>query len=229
MSLTPVSVVRWTVISAGAIAYPLLAHYSTATSVANTFPALGLAVALLPLLAIMAWLSWRSPRRFALLLLGAGVCTLLWSYRDTLEQHFGWVYFIQHAGANALLAAMFGMTLTRGRQPLCTRCAEAVRGNLSPEVVRYTRHVTLAWTLFFLGISLISTFLFLLGSVGVWSVFANFLSIPLILIMFVAEHLVRLHKLPQLERHTIMDSILAYRTTPKVRSGASVHTSDHSL
>ena len=82
-------------------------------------------------------------------------------------------------------------------------------------MVRYTRQVTLAWTLFFLGISLISTVLFLFGSIDVWSVFANFLSLPLILLMFVAEHLVRLRKLPHLERHSIMDSILAFRRHPE--------------
>jgi hypothetical protein len=39
--------------------------------------------------------------------------------------------------------------------------------------------------------------------------------------MFVAEHLVRLRKLPHLERHSIMTSILAFRTIPKAPSGAS--------
>ena len=209
MSLTPVSVVRWTVIAAGVIAYPLLAHYSTATSVANTFPSLGLAVALTPPLAILALavLAIAPPVR-ACCCCALVCCASCGGTGIRWSEHFGWVYFIQHAGTNVLLAAMFGITLTRGRQPLCTRFAEAVRGSLSPEVVRYTRHVTLAWTLFFLVISLISTVLFLLGSVGVWSVFANFLSIPLILLMFVAEHLVRLHKLPHLEHHSIMDSIL---------------------
>ncbi|HYN79485.1 MAG TPA: hypothetical protein VES73_17015 [Lamprocystis sp. (in: g-proteobacteria)] len=222
MSLAASSVVRWTVIAAGVVAYPLLAHYSTVTAATNTVPALGSAVSLMPLLAIMAWLAWRSRRRSVMLLLFAGICLLLWSHRATLEQHFSWVYFIQHAGANALLAAMFGITLTRGRQPLCTRCARAVRGSLTPEVVRYTRHVTLGWTLFFLGISVISTLLFLFGQIDAWSVFANFLSFPLILLMFLAEHLVRLRLLPQLERHTIMDSILAFQAHPKPLPGLPV-------
>ncbi len=141
---------------------------------------------------------------------------VLWGFWETLERNFGWVYFIQHAGIYVMLAALFGVTLTRGRQPLCTRLAEAVRGSLDSEVVRYTRKVTLAWTLFFLGMSLISTVLFLFGTMEAWSVFANFLSLPLVLLMFVAEHLVRLRKLPHLEQHSIMESILAFRRTPKV-------------
>ena len=96
-----------------------------------------------------------------------------------------------------------------------------MRGSLDSEVVRYTRQVTRAWTLFFLGMSLVSAVLFLFGTIEAWSVFANFLSLPLVLLMFVAEHLVRLHKLPHLEQHSIMESILAFRRTPKVCPGAA--------
>jgi uncharacterized membrane protein len=144
------------------------------------------------------------------------VAVPLWWFWDVLERNFGWVYFIQHVGTNVMLAALFGLTLARGRQSLCTRFAEAVRGSLAPDVVRYTRKVTLAWTLFFLVISLVSTVLFLFGSMDAWSVFANFLTFPLILLMLVTEHLVRLHTLPHLEQHSIMESILAFRRTPKV-------------
>ncbi len=221
MSLTLVRSVRWTAIAAGAIAYPLLAHYSAATSAAETFPSLGVAVSLTPPLAILFWLTWRSAGRLATLLLCAGACALLWWFWEALERSFDWVYFIQHAGTNFMLAALFGLSLARGRQPLCTRFAEAVRGHLGPDVVCYTRQVTLAWTLFFLLVGLVSSILFWSCSIEVWSIFANFLSLPLIVLMFVAEHLVRLRKLPHLERHSIMKSILAFRTTPKVSSGAS--------
>ncbi|WP_216644666.1 hypothetical protein [Candidatus Thiodictyon syntrophicum] len=224
MSLTPVGVVRRGAIAIGVFAYPVLAHYSTATSAANSFPALGLTVALAPVLVIAVWLAWRSPRRFAMLVLCATAGCLLWFYRDTLEQHFGWVYFSQHAGIYVLLGAAFGLSLGRGQAPLCTRFAQALRGSLSPEVARYTRQVTLAWTLLFLGISLVSTLLFLFSGIAVWSVFANFLSPLLIALMFVVEHLVRRRRLPDLEQHGIMDSILAFRSTPTVCPGASVHS-----
>jgi uncharacterized membrane protein len=224
MSLTPARAVRRTVIAAGVIAYPVLAYYTTTPEAIDTLPALGLTVSLTPVLALLTWLAWRSPRRLVMLALCVGVGLLLWQYQDTLERHIGWVYFIQHAGTYVLLGAVFGMTLMRGRHPLCTRCAEALRGRLSPEVARYTRSVTLAWTLFFLGISLISTLLFLFCRIDLWSVFANFLTLPLIALMFVAEHLVRLRKLPYLEQHSIMDSILAFRTIPEAGPGGSLHT-----
>jgi uncharacterized membrane protein len=221
MSLTRVRVVRWGVIPAAVLAYPVLAYYSTTTA-ANTIPALGLSVSLMPVLAILVWLAWRSPRRLAMLLLCAALGGLLWRYRDTLERNLGWVYFIQHAGTYLLLGVAFGLTLTRGRQPLCTRCAQTLRGRLSPEVSLYTRQVTLAWALFFLGLSLISALLFLFGSMDVWSVFANFLSLPLLALMFAVEHVVRRHRLPGLKKYTIMDTILAFRRTPKAVADASL-------
>jgi len=221
MSFDLVRAVRWTAIAAGFVGYPILAHYSAATAAFATFPSLGLTVSLAPLLAGLLWVSWHSPRRLGMLLLCAAVCVLLWGFWEALERNFAWVYFIQHAGTYVMLAALFGVSLTRGREPLCTRLAEAVRGSLDSEVVRYTCKVTRAWTLFFLGMSLASAVLFLFGTIEAWSVFANFLSLPLVLLMFVAEHLVRLHKLPHLEQHSIMESILAFRRTAKVCPGAA--------
>ncbi len=221
MSSSLVRAVRWSVIAAGVIAYPVLAHYSAASPAAANMPWLGVAVSLMPPLAVLVWLTWRSTGLLGTLLLCTVMSLVLWGFWETLERNFGWVYFIQHAGTYVMLAALFGVSLTRGREPLCTRLAEAVRGSLDSEVVRYTCKVTRAWTLFFLGMSLASAVLFLFGTIEAWSVFANFLSLPLVLLMFVAEHLVRLHKLPHLEQHSIMESILAFRRTAKVCPGAA--------
>jgi len=221
MTSTLVRAIRWILIAAGAIAYPVLAHYSAATSAATTFPSLGVAVSLAPSLAILLWLTWHSPKRPAMLLLCAVVGGLLWGVWGMLERNFSWVYFLQHAGTNVMLAAVFGVTLARGRQALCTRFAEVVHGSLSPEEVRYSRQVTLAWTLFFLAISLISSVLFFFVSIEVWSVFANFLSFPLILLMFVVEYGIRLRKLPHQKKHSILDGMLAYWKTPAARPGVS--------
>ncbi|MGK2952957.1 MAG: hypothetical protein ACSLEZ_11315 [Thiobacillus sp.] len=219
-----VRAIRWIVIVAGAIAYPVLAHYSTATSVATTFPSLGVAVSLAPSLTILLWLTWRSPMRWVMALVCVAVGALLWGFWGALERNFSWVYFLQHAGTYAMLAAVFGVTLTRERQPLCTRFAEMVHGSLSPEEVRYSRQVTLAWTLFLLTISLVSIVLFFFVSIDIWSVFANFLSFPLMLLMFVVEYGIRLRKLPHQKKHSIMDGITAYWKTSAARPGASPDT-----
>ncbi|OYY94166.1 MAG: hypothetical protein B7Y41_07510 [Hydrogenophilales bacterium 28-61-23] len=214
MNSTLLKGLRWAAIAIGVIGYSVLAHYSSATSAATTFPSLGVAVSLAPSLAILLMLAWRSPRRLLMSLACAGIGVLLWMFWGALERNFNWVYFLQHAGTNVMLAAVFGVTLSADKQPLCTRFAEAVHGAVAPDVARYTRHVTLAWTLFFLAVSLTSTLLFLFAPIEVWSIFANFLSFPLILLMFVAEYLVRLRMLPNMEKHSIKDSMLAYWKTP---------------
>jgi uncharacterized membrane protein len=221
MTFAPGRAARRAAIAAGVVGYPLLAHYSAATSAAAASPSLGIAAALTPPLTILLWLGWHSQRRVVALALWGALGALLWAFRGVLEHNLTWVYFIQHAGTNVMLAAAFGQTLARGRQPLCTRMAEAVRGSLCPEVVRYTRQITLAWTLFFLAIALASTVLFLWARIGVWSEFANLLWIPLILLMFAAEYQVRLRRLPQLEHRGIMDGIRAFRRTSPVSPGTS--------
>lgn len=215
MSLTPMRAVRWAFIAAGVIAYPVLAHYSAATSAAATLPSLGVAVSLLPALLILLVLTWRSSRRAIMALVCVGVGALLWGFWGALEHNFSWVYFLQHAGTNVMLAAVFGLTLAHGQKALCTRFAETVhRTGLPPEAVRYTRQITLAWTLFFLAMSLTSGILFFFFSIQAWSVFANFFTLPLVLLMFAVEYAVRLRKLPHLEKHSILDGMRAYWKSP---------------
>jgi uncharacterized membrane protein len=221
MSLTLGRAVRWIVIAAACIGYPVLAHYSAATSAATSFPALGVAVSLAPALAVLLWLTWRSSMRWAMLLLCAVVGGLLWGFWGVLERNFSWVYFLQHAATYAMLAVVFGVTLGRGRQALCTRFAEMVHGSLSDAEIRYSRQVTLAWMLYLLAISLVSSVLFLFFSIEAWSVFANFLSFPLVLLMFAVEFLVRRRKLPNQKKHSIMDGIRVYWKTPAVRPDPS--------
>lgn len=221
MNSRPGQVVRWMGVAALGVGYSVLAHYSAATSAATTFPSLGVAVSLAPAFTLLLWLAWRSSARPAMLLLSAAAAGVLWACWGELERNFSWVYFLQHAGTYAMLAVAFGATLTRGRQAMCSRFAEAVHGTLAPEVARYTRQITVAWMLFFVAISLMSGILFFFSSIEVWSIFANFLSFPLIVLMFIVEYLVRLRTLPHLEKHSIMDGVRAYRDSPAGQPDAS--------
>jgi uncharacterized membrane protein len=160
-----------------------------------------------------------------MLLLCAAVGGVLGVYWGALQRNFSWVYFLQHVGTNVMLAAVFGVTLMRGRQPLVTKLAEVVhRGSLEPEVLRYTRQVTLAWTLFFVAVSLVSGVLFCCASIEVWSVFANFLTFPLIVLMFAVEYAVRLRMLPNQEHHSIMEGVRAFWKKPATLPGVSSNT-----
>ena len=224
MQLSWLRVVRWFALAVGIIAYPVLAHYSSTPSVAATWPSLGVAISLTPSLAILLWLAWRSPKRLLMLVLCAAVGVLLALFWGALQRNFSWVYFLQHVGTNLMLAAVFGATLVRGRQPLCTQFAEAVhRSSLAPEELRYTRQITWAWTVFFLAMSLVSSVLFCCASIEAWSVFANLLSFPLIVLMFVLEYAVRLRKLPNMEKHSIMVGVRAFWKRPAAIPGASSH------
>jgi len=218
MSIPLARVARWGIIAAGAIAYPFLAHYSTTPAAVASMPWLGVGMSLTPSLAILLFMTWNSPRKPAMLLLCAVVGMLVWGFWGMLERNFSWAYFIQHAGTNLMLAAVFGVTLARDRQALCSRFAEAVHGSLEPEVLRYTRQLTLAWTLFFIALSVVSALLFAFNPIETWSIFANFMTFPLVILMFIVEFLIRLRMLPNLERHNILDGILAFWKTHPERS-----------
>ena len=202
-------VLRWIGIAALIIGYPLLAHY---TNQSNAHAHLGALVAIAPVFLIALVLAWRSPRRTSLLSLWILACGGLWWSWPTLEQHFGLVYWLQHVSMQLILFMTFARTLFGGRKPLCTRFAETVHVDpLSPEHVIYARQVTVAWSLFFAAMALVSSALFFLAPLTTWSVFANFLTLPLVALMFIAEYWVRKWALPELRNSHILDAVRAFR------------------
>ena len=55
----------------------------------------------------------------------------VWLGWPLLEQHFPSMFFVEHAGANLVLAIVFGRTLARGgREALCTRFARLLHGEI---------------------------------------------------------------------------------------------------
>ncbi len=195
-------------IAALVIGYPLLAHY-TNESAHN--PNLGAVVAIAPVLLIGLMLAWHSPRR--LIMMGALVllCVALGASWSILENHFGLVYWLQNVAMQLILLMTFGRTLVAGRQPLCTRFAEALYGPVTPQHEIYTRQVTLAWTVFFAAMALTSSVLFFLTPLAIWSIFANFLTLPLVALMFIAEYGVRRCLLPDMQHAHILDAVRAFR------------------
>ena len=195
--------------AAAVLGYYWLAHTVSASDNAGLSAIL---MGLLPLTALALVLCWRSRRRVVLtsacLLLTAGLI-VAWPH---LHAHPSWMYFLQHVLSNLLLAWIFGRTLFGGRQALITYFASFVhRPTMSPRVARFTRQATVAWTIFFLSMAGISTLLFALATVEIWSIFANLLALPLVISMFLGEYLVRRRVLPPHELTSIMGSIRAYR------------------
>lgn len=195
-------------IAALVIAYSLLAHY---TNDPAHNPGLGAIVSIAPLALLAAALAWRSPRRTLMLCLLVLSFIALGAAWPLLEHHFGLVYWLQNMGLQLILFITFGRTLLAGRQPLCTRFSEALYGPVSPVHARYTRQVTVAWTLFFAAMALASTLLYFLAPITAWSFFSNFLMLPLVALMFLFEYGVRRCVLPDTGHMRFFDAIRAFR------------------
>lgn len=189
-------------------AYLLLAHLTTAPDRPST---LGALVAVVPYMAIALGMALRSHHRRWALLLWAGVAGMLWLAWPLVKSRFEWIYFIQHLGVFSLLAIGFGRTLAAGAEPMITRFARVIHGDrLAPQLARYTRGATLAWTVFFGAMAGASTTLFLAGPMQHWSLLINVLTPILIGAMFVVEFAFRLLVLPPALRTGLADSVRAF-------------------
>lgn len=197
------------------VAYAALAHYTSQMIDAAHWAVL---LAILPPAAIgfgMLRATVPGPLPW---LAAAAAATLAATVWPTLQHHVGAVYFAQHVGINSALGLFFGRTLFGGRAPLCTQFATLAHGHVSPRLARYTRRVTIAWTLFFLCTVATSVLLFAGVSLEAWSLFANLLTMPLVGAMFVAEGIVRRFALPPEERLGILATIAVYRKAMAMRS-----------
>jgi uncharacterized membrane protein len=110
---------------------------------------------------------------------------------------------LAHWGLYASLLVAFALTLRRGHTPLITAMAYRMDGPLTDEMIRYTRGVTVAWTLFFAAQLLTSISLFCFAPLTAWSVFVNLLDVPLVVIMFASEYACRLRVLRNPPRHSL--------------------------
>lgn len=190
------------------IGYALLAHYTNASTQSGS---LGAVVAITPVVLLALMFAWRTPQRSVMVAIIALLGMALWAGWPLLENHYGFVYWLQHIGMQLLLLMTFGRTLRAGQLPLCTRFAEAVHAPLSLRHQIYARKVTIAWSLFFAGMAFTSTLLFFLASLSVWSFFANFLTLPLVGLMFIAEYWVRQWALPEMRHARFMDAVRAFK------------------
>ncbi|MEW6647139.1 MAG: septation protein IspZ [Pseudomonadota bacterium] len=176
------------------IAYPAAVHYGVLT--ASYGPAVGVLAAIAGLLAgrrtdgfllLPALLAVALVLAVALLL-ADGYALLLW---PPLLIYFG-------------LAALFAISLLPGQQPLVTRIATLLDGELDAAALRYTRRVTLAWALFLMVLGLISIILACCGTREAWSLFTNLLGYLLILAFFAVEFLLRRRCLPHLPQRSFV-------------------------
>jgi len=97
---------------------------------------------------------------------------------------------------NVFLCVLFGLTLRRGHEPLITRFARLEHDVLPPQVERYTRRLTVLWTLFFAAMAAITVALWLLASRTAFSLFVNVVNWVLLAAFLVGEYLYRRMRFP---------------------------------
>ena len=147
--------------------------------------------ALVALLVALAIWAARRPNKYFWLLTGLAIASAIYVVLAPTRLNIAAVYGIPHAAINLFLFWLFGRTLLRGRDALITRVARRVHGTLPPQLEMYTRQVTIAWCVFFAGQIIISILLFSFAPIATWSLYINFLDLPLVALMFLAEYAYR--------------------------------------
>ena len=196
--------------------YSILCHVVLAVH-PTAFLAAGLAIGPLMLVGMGCLLSsWRNRTsrsgsiKGLIVLASVVLIGLVWLYWTQISTHAHWVYLLQHLLTNALLGAIFAFSLTGGRLAVVTRLALKVHGSLPESMERYTRQVTIAWVIFFIGVCVVSLLLFFGSTLEVWSFFANILAFPLVALMFLAEYQIRRILHPTFEHVSIFAGIKAF-------------------
>lgn len=187
------------------------AVFSHIYTVKNNPSPVDLAIGISPILVFFLVVVWSAGGiRWFLLGLFSSISALIFIFLKH-DHSVSIIYFTQNVLTNLGLGFFFLQSLSKSKTPIVTSFAIiAHNGKISSAVRSYTKHVTLAWSIFFFFNVAVSCALYFFYSVETWSVFANLLSAPLVLFMFMAEFGVRKLLLPE-DKKTIMDTILAYR------------------
>jgi uncharacterized membrane protein len=190
-----------------ALAYPLLAHGAAALDSG----ALALAAAAVLLVLVLAPALRRLDPAAWLSLLAAG-SVLAWLF---LSDRALLPLYAVPVLLNLLVAWLFGRSLRAGATPLVERIARLLHGApLAPDLLRYTRRVTLGWTVLLVLLALVNAVLALLAvpdgvlvMAGIapplavprtaWSLFANLLNYLILALAFAGEFLWRRHRFPE--------------------------------
>jgi uncharacterized membrane protein len=172
----------------------------------------GAALAIAPVVTAMALGLWSLPARWQGALGLVLLVVLLVSAWPWLTARVPLLFFLDQTGVYLLMAVVFARTLRGPGESLVTQMARLVHGGvLTARQLVYTRSVTVAWSLFFLAMALVSVALFALAPTAVWSTFAYLLGGPLIALMFLGEFLWRRRALAGEDNATMADAIRAWK------------------
>lgn len=187
--------------------YVLGSHWLMTRAAASPWNVVGV---LTPMLAAIALGAWRGGQRglgaMAALAIAALCAQALLGVQVSPQR----LYLAQHVGINLFLAVGFGSTLRAGQAPLISTLAARLHRDFTPAMAAYTRNCTLAWTLYFVAIALVSVALYAAASFDTWALFANLLSPLSVAAMFGGEYLLRYRLHPEFERASLADAIRSY-------------------
>jgi uncharacterized membrane protein len=172
---------------------------------------LGALLALAPLLLITLTFALKVTSKLF------GLCLILlfiivsWVALPLIAQHTASIFWLLDVGLMLVLLVTFGRTLQSGQKALCVHFAEIINGGTLPIAhAHYAYKVTIAWVIFFALMILVSSLLFFLAPLASWSFFVNFLTLPLVALMFIVEFLVRRQVLTDLPESNVLDAVRAY-------------------
>ena len=169
------------------------------------------AALLVPMLAVVCAWMWHAQQRLVSSCAAAAIVFLLFQAVAGQPVAAEKLYVAQHVVVHLCLALWFGASLRRGQTPFISSLAARVHRQLTVTMQAYTRKLTLAWTIYFLLMVLVSLALFTGASFEAWATFANLLTPIALALMFGGEYLLRYKLHPEFERVTMMDAIRAYR------------------
>ena len=199
--------IRLLAAGAAGIAYVLASHWLMTRAPATPWSAL---VIVGPMLALATCLAWQRGQRLLAALALLATAALAWHAWRGGGLAPGSIYVAQHVAIHVLLAFVFGLTLVGKRESLITGLARRVHGAMTPAMAAYSRKVTVAWTVYFVAMALLSLALYALAPFATWAAFAN-LATPLAMVaLFVGEYLLRYRLHPEFERATLSQALNAY-------------------
>ncbi|KQP11842.1 hypothetical protein [Pseudorhodoferax sp. Leaf267] len=170
---------------------------------------------LAPMLIAIALGAWRAGQKPLALLATVSLAALCGQASLKTPLPAALLYLAQHVGINVFLAVGFGGTLRAGHTALITTIASRVHRQFTPAMAAYTRNVTRAWTVYFVGMALLSLALYAWAPFDTWALFANLLTPLAVAAMFAGEYVLRYWLHPDFERTTMADAIRSYMQSGK--------------
>lgn len=202
------------------VAYIAASHWLMTAAPATPWNAV---LVLAPMLLTITWGAWRGGQRPLAALGALSLAALFVQASLPTPLSTPLLYLAQHVGINLFLAVGFGGTLRRGQQPLITRLASRLHREFTPDMARYTRQLTLAWTVYFVAMATLSLGLYALASFDTWAVFANVLTPLAVAVFFGGEYWLRYKLHPEFERASLGDAIRGYLHSSKPTMPAPTH------